>query len=121
MKSIIIRIFIAFVCPQNILFNPRNKGRERNHQLSEKLFTLEARDHSLSRIEKFSIAETKTMISADCFRRLDIKYHLMRMSIPEAIAKKKKILSPISPKAILAYSVRNLKTGDPWAKNKEKK
>jgi hypothetical protein len=72
-------------------------------------------------IGKLITAEIKNIISINCLIINFIKYHFAIITIPTKKHKAKNTYNPTSPNAILAYVLKNISTGDPSAKYKEKK
>ncbi len=70
---------------------------------------------------KLRIAEMKSINKIDCLIIVFMRYSLKRTTKPQTIASPKKIFNPIHPKAILAYSVKILNTGEDCANANEKK
>lgn len=67
------------------------------------------------------MADTRTITMIACLINSLIRYPLDNMRSPVIIHNKKNTLSPISPKAMLAYCVKNSNTGEPFARYNEKK
>jgi len=70
---------------------------------------------------KLIIAEISNINRSDCLMSCLIRYPFAMIKIPVRIDNAKNIFKPILPKAMLAYSVRNVNVGDPLAKYREKK
>jgi len=95
-NATIMNTLTAIACPPNNALRTKITGREIYPPSFSYLMI------SPSMIGKFKIPETITMTIINCLINNFIRYHFAMMRIPTRIHNPKKILSPISPKAMLA-------------------
>ncbi|HBB03546.1 TPA: hypothetical protein DCZ39_01395 [Patescibacteria group bacterium] len=109
-KRMMTNAFVAMAFPPNMICNNAMTGQEIYHQSFSYFVT------SPSIIGKLMIAETITITTTNCLINSFIRYPFAMMRIPTTKHKAKKTYNPTSPKATLAYVLRNMTTGDHSAK-----